>query len=216
MNPKKSHRAGRADSEHQANGSPGDAGDEQVSRPGQETSLEANGQDGAGRGSGDAPTAEDAASVAAEIEAIERELEAFRDRHLRLAAEYDNYRKRTERERTESWTRAQAQLVERLLDGLDDLQRVAQIDPEQTAAAALVEGVQLVERKLYRALEGAGMERIEADGQPFDPELHEALVSTPTEEPEQDETVAEVFQPGYRFKGVLLRPARVRVHKYEG
>jgi molecular chaperone GrpE len=146
---------------------------------------------------------------------VEQELEAARDRHLRLAAEYDNFRKRTERERTESWSRAQAQLVSRLLDALDDLQRVGGLDVENTSAAAVVEGVQLVERKLHRALEGAGLERIDGEGDPFDPEIHEALVSTPTAEREMDDTVAEVFQPGYLFKGVLLRPARVRVQKYE-
>lgn len=150
------------------------------------------------------------------VDEVERELESWRDRHLRLAAEYDNYRKRTERERTEAWTRAQAQLVERLLDALDDLQRVTGIDPEQTSAAAVLEGVQLVERKIVRSLEGAGLERMDPLAEPFDPEVHEALVSSPTEESDADDTVAEVFQPGFLFKGILLRPARVRVHKFDG
>lgn len=144
------------------------------------------------------------------------EFEAFRDRHLRLAAEYDNYRKRTERERAESWTRAQAQLTERLLDPVDDLQRVANFDAAATSADSLLEGVQLVERKMLRVLEAAGLEIIDAEDQPFDPAIHEALVTTPTETREEDDTVAEVFQKGYRFNGVLLRPARVRVRKYAG
>jgi molecular chaperone GrpE len=144
------------------------------------------------------------------------ELQAAQDRHLRLAAEYDNYRKRTERERSESWTRAQAQLVERLLEPLDDLQRVAHFDPATTSAGSLLEGVQLVERKLLRVLEAAGLDPVEAEGQPFDPAIHEALASTAAERPDEDDTVADVFQKGYRLKGVLLRPARVRVKKYEG
>lgn len=144
------------------------------------------------------------------------EVQEIRDRHLRLAAEYDNYRKRTERERGESWLRAQAQLVERLLDPLDDLQRVADYDAEQTPAASLLEGVQLVERKLMRALEAAGLEPIDAAGQPFDPGVHEAIATTEAESPEQDDEVAQVFQNGYTFKGVLLRPARVQVRKYNG
>ncbi|MBA4159472.1 MAG: nucleotide exchange factor GrpE, partial [Gemmatimonadetes bacterium] len=139
-----------------------------------------------------------------------------RERYLRLAAEYDNFRKRTERERTESWTRAQAQLVERLLDPLDDLQRVAHVDAEKASAFSLLEGVQMVERKLLRILQGAGLEVVEAEGQPFDPEAHEAIMTSPAEERESDDTVAEVFQTGYCFKGTLLRPARVRVSKYEG
>ncbi len=144
------------------------------------------------------------------------EMDALRDRHLRLAAEFDNYRKRTERERGESWTRAQAQLVERLLEPLDDLQRVIEVDAENTSVAALLEGVQLVQRKLLRVLEGAGLETIQATGQPFDPSLHEALMMVPTENPEEDHQVAEVFKQGYSFKGILLRPALVQVKRYEG
>jgi molecular chaperone GrpE len=152
----------------------------------------------------------------AELESARRELDATRDRHLRLAAEYDNYRKRTERERTESYARAQAQLVEKLLDVLDDLHRVTGMNPESTSSEALLEGVHLVERKLYRALEAAGLETIEAEGHPFDPTVHEALVMLPTEEKDEDDTVAQVFQPGYLFKGTLLRPARVQVKRFGG
>lgn len=154
---------------------------------------------------------------AAEVEraaAVAAELATLKDRYLRLAAEYDNYRKRTERERSESWNRAQAQLVERMLDAIDDLQRVTHYDPGATSAEAVLEGVQLVERKLLRTLEAAGLEIVDAEGKPFDPEIHEALVSSPTDDREADDTVAEVFQKGYVYKGNLLRPARVRVHKH--
>ncbi|HYJ78869.1 MAG TPA: nucleotide exchange factor GrpE, partial [Longimicrobiaceae bacterium] len=75
------------------------------------------------------------------------ELDALRERHLRLAAEFDNYRKRVERERGDAWVRAQAQLLERLLEPLDDLQRIADFDPETTASGALHEGAEMVERK---------------------------------------------------------------------
>ncbi|CAN5366381.1 nucleotide exchange factor GrpE [soil metagenome] len=142
------------------------------------------------------------------------EIQALRDRHLRLAAEFDNYRKRTDRERTESWTRAQAQLVEQLLDPLDDLDRVTQLDASSSREEALLEGVQLVRRKLLRVLETAGLETIDAAGQPFDPERHEALMMVPTEVRDEDDTVADVFQKGYSFKGILLRPARVQVKKH--
>lgn len=144
------------------------------------------------------------------------ELEALRDRHLRLAAEYENYRKRTEKERAESWGRAQAHLVQQLLDPLDDLQRVAHFSAESVSIQALLEGVQMVERKVLRTLEGAGLEVLDASGQRFDPALHEALMTAPAEREADDETVGEVFQKGYRFKGDLLRPARVQVRKYEG
>jgi molecular chaperone GrpE len=151
-----------------------------------------------------------------EQDEVSSEVDAQRDRYLRLAAEYDNYRKRTERERTESWVRAQSQLVERLLDPLDDLQRVAHFSAENTTVESLLEGVQLVERKLLRMLEGAGLEMVDPTGERFDPALHEALMTAPAEDREEDDVVGEVFQKGYQFKGVLLRPARVQVKKYEG
>lgn len=144
------------------------------------------------------------------------EITTSRDRYLRLAAEFENYRKRTDRERGEGSTRAQAQLVERLLEPLDDLQRVAHFSGENASAEALLEGVQMVERKLLRVLETAGLEVLEAKGDRFDPSLHEALMTAEAESAEEDETVGEVFQKGYAFKGQLLRPARVQVKKFQG
>ncbi len=152
----------------------------------------------------------------AHLERAATELQSLRDRHLRLAAEFDNYRKRTDRERSESWTHAQAQIIEQLLDPLDDLERVAEQDADKTSVEALLEGVQLVRRKLMRVLESAGLEVIQADGEEFDPELHEALMMVPAAAAEDDNVVAQVFQKGYRFKGTLLRPARVQVKRYEG
>lgn len=149
-------------------------------------------------------------------DALRDELNTVRDRHLRLAAEFDNYRKRVERERADILVRAQAQVLEKLLDPLDDLQRIADFDPATTSPTALHEGAEMVERKLLRALEGAGLEIIDAAGQAFDPTVHEGLATVPTEVETEDDTVADVFQKGYRFKGVLLRPARVRVKKYGG
>jgi molecular chaperone GrpE len=151
--------------------------------------------------------AEPAADTAAE-------LQAMRERYLRLAAEFENYRKRVERERGESWVRAQAQLVERLLEPLDDLQRIADFDPATTAAQALHEGAEMVEKKFLRALEAAGLEEIEAAGQAFDPTQHEALTTAPAATEEEDDTVAMVYRKGYRFKGVLVRPAQVVVKKH--
>jgi molecular chaperone GrpE len=141
------------------------------------------------------------------------ELDTVRDRHLRLAAEFDNYRKRVEREKGESWVRAQAELAQRLLEPLDDLQRIADFDPVTTNAQALHEGAEMVEKKFLRALENAGLETIDAAGKPFDPTQHEALTTMPAESEEDDDTVAQVFRKGYRFKGVLLRPAQVVVKK---
>jgi molecular chaperone GrpE len=142
------------------------------------------------------------------------ELSSLRDRHLRLAAEFDNYRKRVERERADNIARAQAQVLERLLEPLDDLARIADFDPATTASGALHEGAEMVERKFLRAMEALGVEEIDAAGKPFDPTIHEALTTVPTDDEAEDNTVAQVFQKGYRLKGVLLRPARVVVRKH--
>lgn len=147
---------------------------------------------------------------------LQAELNATKDRYLRLAAEYDNFRKRTDRERSESRDRAQAQMIEKLLEPLDDLQRVAQISAEGTTTDAVLEGVRMVERKLLRALEAAGLDPLDAHGERFDPSVHEAIAVAGTEDESEDDTVGEVFQSGYRFRGILLRPARVQVRKHGG
>jgi molecular chaperone GrpE len=149
------------------------------------------------------------------IRNLQSEISTLQDRHLRLAAEYDNYRKRSERERVESWGRAQGDVVKRLLDVLDDLQRVAHYDEATTTVHALHEGVELVEKKLRSALEAAGLETIDAEGKRFDPTVMEAITTVPTEDRAEDDHVADVFQKGYRFQNALLRPARVRVKKHE-
>jgi len=155
----------------------------------------------------------DAAIIESDITSLQREVSTMSDRHLRLAAEFDNYRKRVEREKTEAWGRAQADLAGRLLDALDDLERVGHHAGGSTAEA-LVQGVLMVERKLRQVLQAAGLETVEAEGAPFDPNSMEAVAMIEAETPEDDDVVSDVFQPGYRFKGTLLRPARVRVKKF--
>ncbi|MEJ2503100.1 MAG: nucleotide exchange factor GrpE [Gemmatimonadota bacterium] len=156
-----------------------------------------------------------AGDVVTEVDVLRQELDSLNDRHLRLAAEFDNYRKRNERERGALATRLQADLVSSLLDVLDDLQRVADSDAE-AAAESVLEGVRLVERKFRTVLEGVGLEPLNAEGAVFDPEMMEALMTIPTDDPERDGHVADVFQRGYRFRDVLVRPARVRVWQYDG
>ena len=145
-----------------------------------------------------------------------RELDEQRDRYLRLAAEYDNFRKRTARERGEQTSRAQAELVRPLLDPLDDLSRFAHVDPATVDAATVVQGVDMVERKLLKTLGAAGLEIIDPINQTFDPRVHEAVATEPALSPEDDHVVARVFQAGYLFNGQLLRPARVVVKQWNG
>jgi molecular chaperone GrpE len=142
---------------------------------------------------------------------LENEVAELKDRHLRLAAEFDNYRKRITRERADLTDRAQAHFVAKLLDVLDDMDRLVASDPA-TPLPTLREGLSAVDRKLWKDLEEAGVERIDPTGSTFDPSLHEAVSTTPASDPALDHTVSATFQPGYRFKGVLIRPARVQVY----
>lgn len=147
-----------------------------------------------------------------ELVALREEFEELNDRHLRLVAEFNNFRRRSEQERLSAWARAQADLVSDLLDVLDDIQRVADLDLSNATVEAIMEGIDLVERKFLRQLTEAGVEVIEPTGETFDPERMEAMMRVPAEEDEQVDTVAQVFQKGYSLKGNLVRPARVSVY----
>lgn len=146
-------------------------------------------------------------------DALRAEIEHLQDQRVRLAADFDNYRKRAEERLRASWTRAQADLLARLLDPMDDLGRVAECDPETGNIASVVEGVDLVERKFARILEEIGVEVVDPRGEPFDPSTMEAIMRVSTDAEDQDETVERVVQRGFTLKGHLLRPARVAVYK---
>src|ERR1043166_7467833 len=139
------------------------------------------------------------------IRRLEEQLREAQDRHLRLAAEFDNFRKRVARERLELTDRAQAALVMRLTDILDDVDRIVASDPD-TPVPNLLEAMLLVAKKLRKELEAAGLERVDPSGQPFDPAQHEAVAVRPPPRPEPGHTVAATYQIGYRLKGSLVRP----------
>jgi molecular chaperone GrpE len=149
------------------------------------------------------------------VRRLEGQLDEARDRHLRLAAEFDNFRKRVARERVELGERAQAALVTRLLDVLDDMDRLS-ADGSAANAESMREAIGLVDKKLRKELETAGLERIDPAGQPFDPSLHEAVSVLPPPSPDRDHIVSATFQTGYRYKGTLIRPARVQVYSEHG
>ena len=163
----------------------------------------------------DSATAGDATSET-ETNRPGSDVAAERDKYLRLAAEYDNYRKRSAKERQDAGTRAQAELVRNLVEALDDVARFAHVDPASTDAGTIVQGVDMVEKKLLKALGNAGLEVINPVGETFDPALHEAVATEPTPEPQDDHVVSRVYQPGYLFKSQLLRPARVVVKQWNG
>jgi molecular chaperone GrpE len=161
-----------------------------------------------------ARTGEGAADVAGQD--TQRMLEEQREKYLRLAAEYDNFRRRTAKERQEAGTRGQAELLRHIIDALDDLARFSHVGPSAADASTIVEGVAMVEKKLLKALGAAGLQVVDPVDEQFDPALHEAVATEPAMSSEDDHTVARVFQPGYLFSGQLLRPARVVVKQWNG
>ncbi len=156
-----------------------------------------------------------AEEVAEDLASAKAEAAEYVDHLRRLQAEFDNYRKRITRERSELVDRAQASFLARLLDVVDDLDRLVASDPA-TPLPSLRQGLSAVDRKLWKELEDAGVERLDPVGTAFDPSQHEAVSTTPAPHHSQDQVVSATFQPGYRVKGVLVRPARVQVYSDQG
>ena len=152
--------------------------------------------------------------VLAELEEVKKELAETRERVLRLQADFDNHRKRTLKEREEAHRYGHERLVRDLLGSLDDLERAIQHtrSGEGSDLQSLLEGVELVQRGLLGALTAHAVKRIDALGQPFDPNVHEAMAQQESNEVPPG-TVLQVFQDGYQLHDRLLRPARVVVSR---
>ena len=146
-------------------------------------------------------------TIAERLAALEAERDEYLNDLKRVAAEFENYRKRVLRDQESLVARAHERLVKELLPVLDDLER-ALAAAEEHEEAKLEEGVQLVHRELKAALDREGLAEIETDGV-FDPHVHEALLSQPSEA--EEGSVLEVLQKGYKLGDRVLRPARVVV-----
>jgi molecular chaperone GrpE len=157
-----------------------------------------------------------AATDAAPINDLDKQLADSKDKYLRLAAEYDNFRKRSVRERQEAEQKGMGNLIRGILDALDDLGRFAHVDPETVDSKTVVTGAEMVEKKLLKSLAGHGLEVVDPLDHPFNPAIHEAITTVPAESEAEDHRVAQVFQVGYVFNGILLRPARVVVKQWNG
>lgn len=194
-------------------GDPQDVGNAETNNPDAVADVQA---DGTPAGAPGTPSNDGPAATAPVASELERQLADQRDKYLRLAAEYDNFRKRSQRERTEASSRGQAELVKQLLDALDDLGRFAHVDPASTDASTIVQGVDMVEKKMLKVLSAAGLEVVNPVDQTFDPAVQEAVATEPALSPEDDHVVSRVYQQGYVFNGQLLRPARVVVKQWNG
>ena len=145
--------------------------------------------------------------MTAERDQLAAEKADLQDRLLRSRAEFDNARRRAERERSDYLQFAAMDLVRDILPILDDFERALKVE---TADRNYAKGVELIYQRMSDSLKKLGLEPIDTEGRTFDPNLHQAVERVQTEEAE-DQTILGEFQRGYNFKGKLLRPAMVRV-----
>jgi molecular chaperone GrpE len=144
----------------------------------------------------------------AEVERLHEELRQEHDRLLRALADFENYRRRTERDQADAARRGKRELILPLLDLLDDFDRA--LAHVHDAPPAVSQGLAAVQRKLIALLAGAGVNRFETVGERFDPRFHEAIGTVASDEVPSG-SIAEVLQHGYLWNQEVLRPARVRV-----
>ena len=147
------------------------------------------------------------AAMTADRDQLACEKSELQDRLLRARAEFDNFRKRSERERSDYIQFAAMDMVKDVLPVLDDFERALKVE---TADRDYAKGIELIYQRMSDTLRKMGLEPIETAGKQFDPNLHQAVERVPTADAE-DQAILGEFQRGYNFKGRLLRPAMVRV-----
>jgi molecular chaperone GrpE len=151
------------------------------------------------------------AEPANDLSAIQAELAESRDKFLRLYSEFDNFRKRTQRERLDLLKTAGADILTSLLPVLDDFDRALKAIEKTDTDAALKDGVKLIHNKLNGILQQKGLQRMEAIGKEFDVELHEAVTNIPAPEPSLTGKVVDEAESGYLLNGKVIRHAKVIV-----
>jgi molecular chaperone GrpE len=150
-----------------------------------------------------------------ELKRVEAEVAELRDRLARRQADFENYRKRMDRERAETYNRVVADIAAKLLPVLDNLKRALETEASVEASESdefrhFLSGVDLIYRQLEGLIDSLGVKPVSAVGEPFDPHLHEAVVTEPTDEYEPDIVIQEIVR-GYRMGDKLIRPALVKV-----
>ncbi|MBM3774333.1 MAG: nucleotide exchange factor GrpE [Acidobacteria bacterium] len=152
------------------------------------------------------------AALAAERDRLAAERDELKDLLQRRQAEFENFRRRTERDRSEYLQFAAFELIRELVPILDDFERALRSQDAADAgdASSYVRGIELIYQRLYETLKKMGLEPIESAGRKFDPHVHQAVDRAQTSEIE-DQTILEEYQRGYNFRGKLLRPAMVKV-----
>jgi molecular chaperone GrpE len=150
------------------------------------------------------------AGASAELEKLRAESEEYQQRLLRTQADFDNFRRRTVKEKEELGKYASAKLITELLPVIDNFERALSSAGESTDASSYTKGVEMIFRQLEGVLKAEGLTPMEAEGQPFNPEFHQAIMQVESDEHEEG-VVVEVVQKGYLLKDKVLRPAMVKV-----
>lgn len=153
---------------------------------------------------------EEIIALQAELAETRAKADEYLDGWQRSRAEFANYKKRVEREQAQIHQTAAGNLAKRYLEVIDDLERALKNRPQEDEGAAWANGIELVYRKLLTILESEGVTQMQADGQDFDPTLHEAITSEQSDQHESGQII-EVLQQGYMLGDRVLRPAMVRV-----
>ncbi len=148
-----------------------------------------------------------------EAELLKIELEEQKDKYLRLFAEFDNYKKRTLKEKIELTRNASQDLIQDLLVILDDFDRAKKLSEDQGKPDIFPEGMRLVHHKLLGILQTRGLESKESDGQVFDPQYHEAITEVPVEDPSKKGKVIDTIEKAYVLNHKMIRFAKVIVGK---
>jgi molecular chaperone GrpE len=159
-----------------------------------------------------APDQDEEKAITAELEETRQKLLESEEKVLRLAAEFENTKRRLERERETSLKYAEENILKELLPGIDNIERAMEQGQDSNSVENLLEGIELTRNGLLATLEKFGVKSIESVGEPFDPNLHEAVAMEETEEMEPNRVLKE-FQKGYQYKDRLLRAAKVIVSK---
>ncbi|GEN52016.1 nucleotide exchange factor GrpE [Halobacillus faecis] len=147
-----------------------------------------------------------------ELEKLRQEKEEINNRLLRLQADYDNFRRRTQKEKEADRKYRSQSLVEELIPALDNFERALQVEVDGDAAKNFANGMKMVYDQFKAALEKEGVEEIPAEGEEFDPHMHQAIMQVEDENYESN-IVVEELQKGYRLKDRVIRPSMVKVNQ---
>lgn len=146
------------------------------------------------------------------FQTLEKDYEALKEKMLRLTAEYDNFRKRTQREKAADLKYKAQDLATDLVPVVDTFDRALQLKPDENSIDSFYEGMEMVYRQLMQALSQAGVEEIETEGETFDPNFHQAVMQVEDDQYES-QAIVETLQKGYRLKDRIIRPAMVKVNQ---